>query len=340
MLLLPDDLHPTNTRGVSLYNVHSLLRSARWFTESFATTVSTTRSRTILTIREMTDTRLTWYLRSCSYHRATKFAQICGVYQGKCLCFRIFISLVNFQNSPNSLEAYNILIDHCEHIYDDEAEEDLQDWVVTPFLPIFDQIETVDMRHEFRPQDYLFPQAYKYRFELFAVDEKKDSQLDCGVLEEPDIQGIIDTGYPKHPEWKRLRPEEVKICSGLDGDHCHERCLADFPTKVFVGGNVYFYKQTVDGDMTKALTETRAYKRMQISGINNTTQKEQEQENYQDYHNDHSKDSKENDGDDTYTDDNSEHEHEHEHEQCQDYHQDQQHNQDDQGYNQVYIPRV
>lgn len=149
----------------------------------------------------------------------------------------------------------------------------MQEWVVTPFLPIFDQIETVDMRQrEFTLQDYLFPRPYTYRFELFVMDEKKDPHFDYGVLEEPDVEGIVDTGYPKHSEWKRIRLEEVKICLGPDDvKHCHEGCLADFPTKVLVGGNVYFYKRTVGGDMTKALTEMRAYKRMQISGINNTT---------------------------------------------------------------------
>lgn len=68
----------------------------------------------------------------------------------------------------NLLEQYNRLVDW---ICDDEdyekaemAKDDLQQWAVNPFLPIFDQVESslLDRRH-FTLRDYLSPETYRFR---------------------------------------------------------------------------------------------------------------------------------------------------------------------------------
>lgn len=79
------------------------------------------------------------------------------------LCAKASASASNRRQSPSSLEIYVRLMDYlCDNEDDnlvDSVEEDLQHWVLGPFLPIFDQIEPTLLLNQYplALQDYRFP---------------------------------------------------------------------------------------------------------------------------------------------------------------------------------------
>ena len=121
----------------------------------------------------MTDSRPAWSLKEFVFHIYDKSAEITGVRNGKCFCIRT--APENFYQSPDSLERYIRLLDErCDD--DDEdmekaqiAEEELQEWVVQPFLPLIDQLEpsssSSPLNDSDRPltlHDYLYPETYRF----------------------------------------------------------------------------------------------------------------------------------------------------------------------------------
>lgn len=129
---------------------------------------------------------------------------------------------------------------------------------------------------EFTLENYLYPEAYTYRFALYVVDEKKEVRFDYNVPGQPCPRGFSSHILPLlHPEWKMFRPSDVKICIGHNGSQyqdsyhdTHKECLSKFPRKVLVDGEVYFYRPTLldHGDRKEVLRELRAYRSIQEDG--------------------------------------------------------------------------
>lgn len=207
-----------------------------------------------------------WSLREFFFNQNDKSARITVVCKGKCFCIQV--SPKNFYQSPNLLEQYNRLMDWICNDEDYEkaemAEDDLQQWAVNPFLPIFNQVESslLDRQH-FTLQDYLSPETY--RFLLYVVNGQEEPRFDYEVPRQPRLSGVDLNGLTLYWEWQIFRPSEIEICIGH-----HEEGFSKFPTKVIAGGNMCFYKPLDYDDKRSAIREINIFKRMETLGISKT----------------------------------------------------------------------
>ena len=220
----------------------------------------------------MTDSRPAWSLKEFVFHIYDKSAEITGVRNGKCFCIRT--APENFYQSPDSLERYIRLLDErCDD--DDEdmekaqiAEEELQEWVVQPFLPLIDQLEpspSSPLNDSDRPltlHDYLYPETY--RFVLHVRNEQQEASFDYDTPRELGLPGVglRDWAVSSGGEWKVFRPSEIQLCCEEDD----VEPLAQSPQKVTADGEVCFYKQLVYGDEERAIREMDIYRRLETLG--------------------------------------------------------------------------
>lgn len=218
----------------------------------------------------MTDPHHAWSLEEFSFHIYDKSSEITGVRKGK--CFWIRTSPEDFYQSPNSLERYIRLLDETRDDDDEDmekaqiAEEELQEWVVQPFLPLIDQLEpsssSSPLNDSDRPltlHDYLYPDTY--RFVLHVRNEQQEAGFDYDIPERMGLPGVdlrdwaVSSGW----EWKVFRPTEIQLC--CDEDDCEP--LAQSPHKVTADGEVYFYKQLDYGDEECVVREMDIYRRLE-----------------------------------------------------------------------------
>lgn len=144
------------------------------------------------------------------------------------------------------------------------AEDELQQWAVNPFLPIFSQVGSSLLdRRPFTLQDYLSPETY--RLLLYVIDEREESCFDYEVPRQPRLSGLDLNGLTLYWEWQIFRPSEIEICI----DH-REEGFANFPTKVIAGGHMCFYKPLDYDDKRNAIREIDIFKRMETLGISET----------------------------------------------------------------------
>ncbi|KAL3264048.1 hypothetical protein ABHI18_001189 [Aspergillus niger] len=205
-----------------------------------------------------------WTVQDLLYGEHDKWTRITLACKGK--CFQIEISPENFIQSPLSFQMYSR---HIDLMYDDEnaaetAEDDLYDWVLAPFLPIFDQVEpslitgkTATLRY------YLSPETYY--FQLYFVDERMEPRHDYEVrrtLREP---GVDIGDFALHPNWGKCTPEMVEQCLS-DGEYGYSK----HPRKVCVDGKLCFLKES----HTKRglLRELDIYRRMENQGLRDDPQ--------------------------------------------------------------------
>ncbi|GLA28439.1 hypothetical protein AnigIFM63326_006016 [Aspergillus niger] len=179
-----------------------------------------------------------WKVQDLLYGKHDKWTRITLACKGK--CFQIEISPENFVQSPSSFQRYSRYIDL---MYDDEnaaeaAEDDLYDWVLAPFLPIFDQVEpSLTTGKTATLRDYLSPEIYY--FQLYFVDERMEPRYDYEVrrtLREP---GVDIGDFALHPNWGKFTPEMVEQCLS-DGEYGYSK----HPRKVCVDGKLCFLKES------------------------------------------------------------------------------------------------
>lgn len=204
-----------------------------------------------------------WFPREFFFSRNDKSARITVVCNG--VCFQIRLSPANFDQSPSSLETYTGLMEtvcdeeDCERA--NSAEDELMDWTLRPFLPIFSQTQpTLSNRHCFTLLDYIFPETYRYS--LYVVNERLEPHLDFEVPRQPRANGVALADFTLHPKWRIFSPAEIEICVSDYSEACSK-----LPRKVLAGGATCFFKPVDYDDKRAASRELDMYKQMEISGL-------------------------------------------------------------------------
>ncbi|GKZ86624.1 hypothetical protein AnigIFM56816_002035 [Aspergillus niger] len=179
-----------------------------------------------------------WSVQDLLYGEHDKWTRITLACKGK--CFQIEISPENFVQSPSSFQRYSRYIDlmHDDENAAEAAEDDLYDWVLAPFLPIFDQVEpSLTTGKTATLRDYLSPETYY--FQLYFVDESMEPRFDYEVrrtLREP---GVDIGDFALHPNWGKFTPDLVEQCLS-DGEYGYSK----HPRKVCVDGKLCFLKES------------------------------------------------------------------------------------------------
>ncbi|KAJ5731854.1 hypothetical protein N7493_003335 [Penicillium malachiteum] len=148
-----------------------------------------------------------WSFRENMLHNEHKTAAISVICKGK--WFYIQLSPQNFSKTPELLEKYTKLMeDVCdEDDFDvsEEAEQDLQDWIIEPFLKIFEELQPPS-RDFVTLQDYLTPETYRYQ--ICGQKGKIHPFLDYDVPSEQMLDGIAISQYKLSAKWLSFYPEE------------------------------------------------------------------------------------------------------------------------------------
>lgn len=122
---------------------------------------------------------------------------------------------MGFMDSICNDEDYNLA---------QEAEEGLYTWALSPFLPIFADIDPSPSKSSpFTLRDYLFPQVYRYV--LFVTDERLEPRLNYTVPDQLRPQGLNLGDFALHPNWSIVRPEHPTP------RHRFQRTLLQKPSK-------------------------------------------------------------------------------------------------------------
>ncbi|PYI05056.1 hypothetical protein BO78DRAFT_346636 [Aspergillus sclerotiicarbonarius CBS 121057] len=204
-----------------------------------------------------------WSLREFLYHQHDKTAQITVISKGK--CFEIELAPANFSHSPSSLQTYmkfmDAICDDEDYSLAYEAEEDLYAWALSPFLPIFADIDPSpsDSNH-FTLRDYLSPQIYRYV--LFVTHEHLEPRLNYIVPSQSRPNGLDPGDLALHPNWCKVRPEDIQI-PGTDYNELYSRS----PNKVIAVGTTCFLKRLESGDRKAAIRELGVYKQIETLGL-------------------------------------------------------------------------
>ena len=84
-----------------------------------------------------------WSFKDILLHPEDKTVAINVISKGKCLCIQL--SPRNLEETPEVLQEYlELMEDVCNDDdldVSEEAEQDLQEWVMEPFLEIFEKLE-------------------------------------------------------------------------------------------------------------------------------------------------------------------------------------------------------
>ncbi|KAJ5640873.1 hypothetical protein N7528_000498 [Penicillium herquei] len=198
-----------------------------------------------------------WSFKKIMLHSEQKTAAISVICKGK--CFYIQLSPQNFSETPELLEKYTKLMeDVCDEDdleVSEEAEQDLQDWVMKPFLEIFDQLKLPSQDYV-TLQDYLTPETYRYQ--IYGHEEKIQPFLDYTVPSEQMTDGIAIGQDRLSLKWGSFYPEDIKIERPTV-----DEALSRFPRKVSARGTVYHFKPIYTGNQSAALREIDIYKRLE-----------------------------------------------------------------------------
>ncbi|KNG82849.1 hypothetical protein ANOM_008635 [Aspergillus nomiae NRRL 13137] len=137
----------------------------------------------------------------------------------------------------------------------EEAEQDLQDWAMEPFLEIFEKLEPCSNQQQMTLQDYLSPETYRYQ--VYGQDGKLQPFLDYNVPPSQISDGIFVDQSKLSSQWHSFRPKDIKIeCPSM------VESLSQFPRKVSAAGTVYHFKPVYSGNQPAALREIDIYRKL------------------------------------------------------------------------------
>jgi hypothetical protein len=183
--------------------------------------------------------------------------------------YQIELSAANFEDSPVLLNEYLRHIERLdpENFKPDEEEEessdpleDLHDWALTPFLPVFQTVTPLDRSRKYTLKDWLYAETLRYTL-VILEGKLSPSKLDycegrtIGATFKPS-QRIRYSAFPIY------RPAEVQVPVNEDSG-----TLPAIPHKVFVGGHVQFLKLVFPGDVNSTLREFDAYTKIRSAGL-------------------------------------------------------------------------
>lgn len=198
-----------------------------------------------------------WSFRDIMLHAEDQTAALNVICQGKCFCIKL--SPRNLDQTPEVLQEYlKLMKDVCNDNdleISEEAEQDLQDWVMDPFFEIFEKLEPSSNQQHTTLQEYLSPPTYRYQ--IYGQDGRLQPFLDYAVPRNQISDGIVVDQSKLSSQWLSFRPKDIKIeCPSIN------ESLSRFPRKVSAAGRVYHFKPVHSGNQPAALREIDVYRRL------------------------------------------------------------------------------
>jgi Lipopolysaccharide kinase (Kdo/WaaP) family len=183
--------------------------------------------------------------------------------------FQIELKASNFEKSPTLLADYLRHLEHLDPEYLPEQEvdfedplEELADWALQCFLPVFREIPPLDIHQKYTLHDCLFPEVFHYSLyadqsQLLPVFlDKSGSGRFMGALL-PESEEVDYSTFPIY------RPDEIEIPISDKSI-----ALPAVPRKVFIKGQqVAFMKSVGAGDVNSTCRELKAYARIQAASF-------------------------------------------------------------------------
>ncbi|GKZ31959.1 hypothetical protein AbraIFM66950_000958 [Aspergillus brasiliensis] len=175
--------------------------------------------------------------------------------------FQIELEARNFESSPAHLADYLRLLQRLEPDYlpelDEEFEdplEELADWALRSFKPIFQQIPPLNTCQAYTLHDCLFPENFHYS--LVAEEDNLVPVFLDNIGQERLMGALL-------PEWEQVdysaipvyRPDEIEVPISLESG-----ALPAVPRKVYINGQqLAFLKSVGAGDVNSTCRELKAY---------------------------------------------------------------------------------
>ncbi|KAJ5266499.1 hypothetical protein N7478_009307 [Penicillium angulare] len=181
--------------------------------------------------------------------------------------FQIELKAANFEKSPTLLADYLRYLEHLEPDYLPESDEEfdsedpleeLAEWVLECFLPIFREIPPSDIHQKYTLHDCLFPEVFHYSLD---VHQDKLSPIFLDKAGEKRFLGALIPEQVDYSTFPIYRPDQIEI-SILDDSNT----LPAVPRKVYIQGQhiqVAFLKSVGAGDVNSICRELNAYTKIQ-----------------------------------------------------------------------------
>lgn len=186
--------------------------------------------------------------------------------------FQIELKASNFKKSPKLLADYLRYLERLEPDYLPELEEDfedpleeLADWALRPFIPIFQQIAPLNTHHIYTLHDCLFPETFHYSLSAnegnlvpVFLDNTGQGRLVGALLPESEQED-----YSAIPIY---RPDEIEVPITIESG-----TLPAIPKKVYINGQqLAFFKYVGAGDVSSTRRELKAYAKMRSTSFPET----------------------------------------------------------------------
>ena len=187
--------------------------------------------------------------------------------------FQIELKASNLEKSPTLLADYLKHLEHLEPHYlpspDEEFDwddplEELAEWVLGSFYPIFRQIPPLDKRRKYTLHDCLFPEVFHYSLE---VQQEKLSPIFLDNVGDKRFLGALLPEQVDYSTFPIYRPDQIDVSVSEDCD-----TLPAIPRKVYIQGQqdkVAFLKSVGAGDVNSTCRELEAYSKIQSSLTSN-----------------------------------------------------------------------
>lgn len=185
--------------------------------------------------------------------------------------FQIDLFTTNFNDSPMLLGNYLRHVERLDPSYfpDDPEEfddplEEMHDWALEPFLPIFRAVAPLDANRKYTLKDCLFAETLRYTLVVVEGNmtpcrlETDRNHRSAGAFFQPSERASYST-------FTAYRPDEVQVSIGESSS-----ALPSIPRKVFVRGHACFFKLVFPGDLNSTLREFNAYTKIQSAKFDDT----------------------------------------------------------------------
>lgn len=181
--------------------------------------------------------------------------------------FQIELKASEFEKSPKLLADYLRYLEHLEPDYLPESDEEfdskdpleeLAEWVLDRFLPIFREIPPLDTHQKYTLNDCLFPKVFHY-----SLDAHQD-KLSPILLDKTGDKRFLGALLPEQVDYSTFpiyRPDQIEIPISDESN-----TLPAVPRKVYIQGQqiqVAFLKSIGAGDVNNMCRELEAYTKIQ-----------------------------------------------------------------------------
>ncbi|KGO64842.1 hypothetical protein PITC_040870 [Penicillium italicum] len=187
--------------------------------------------------------------------------------------FKIDIFTSNFERSPALLAEYlrhvqrqepEWIPDESEVDVDGEFEDpldEMHDWVLQPFLPIFHKIAPLDPSQKYTLEDCLFAEEFHYSVQVVG-----DNLVPVYLSNTKNMKNhLIGARLPSSIDYSAFpayHPREVQVPISADS-----AALPGIPHKVFIHGQPQpsFFKIVYGGDMSITIREIFTYSKIRMA---------------------------------------------------------------------------